>query len=140
MVTRMATLAEGGRITVAAVDDEIARMKEENMTEAQAGLNDMSDNDVASLGALTRYLGEDFASRYDSFDLVQLAHIVKVCRTSRTMAEAAQKLFAVSLKAKKSSNNSDRLSKYLGKFGLKFRVVYAFPCSVAGQGFGVSAH
>ena len=123
MVTRMATLAEGGRITVAAVDDEIERMKEENTAEARVGLNDMDDSDVASLGALTRYLGEDFASRYDSFDLVQLAHVVKVCRTSRTMVEAAQKLFAVSLKAKKSSNNSDRLSKYLAKFGLKFRDV-----------------
>ena len=37
------------------------------------------------------------------------------------MADAARKLFAVSIKAKKSTNNTDRLSKYLARYGLKFR-------------------
>lgn len=37
------------------------------------------------------------------------------------MADASRKLFAVSFRAKKSSNETDRLSKYLAKFGLKFR-------------------
>ena len=37
------------------------------------------------------------------------------------MADAARKLYAVSIKAKKSANPTDRLSKYLARFGLKFK-------------------
>ena len=39
------------------------------------------------------------------------------------MADAAKRLFAVSRKAKKSSNDSDRLAKYLARFGLKFKEI-----------------
>ena len=38
-----------------------------------------------------------------------------------------QKLYAVSRLAKKSSNDSDRLSKYLARFGLKFRELHDGP-------------
>ena len=34
---------------------------------------------------------------------------------------AAKKLFAVSRAAKKSNNDSDRLTKYLSRFGVKFK-------------------
>ena len=70
---------------------------------------------------LAALLGDDYAERFDDFDLVQLAHVVDVCRSAESMADAARKLFSVSIKAKASSNNSDRLSKYLSKFGLKFK-------------------
>jgi transcriptional regulatory protein RtcR len=73
--------------------------------------------DLASL------LGSDYAERFDYFELVQLQEVVKVCRTSRSLADAGKKLFAVSRKAKKSSNDSDRLSKYLAHFGLDFHAV-----------------
>ncbi len=53
--------------------------------------------------------------------LVQLAHVIGVCRESSTAADAAKRLFAVSRLAKKTANDSDRLSKYLVKFGLRFR-------------------
>jgi transcriptional regulatory protein RtcR len=66
-------------------------------------------------------LGSDYATRYDDFDLVQLKHVVQVCRVSDSMADAARRLFSVSLQAKKSMNHTDRLSKYLAKFGLKFK-------------------
>lgn len=52
---------------------------------------------------------------------MQLAHVIRVCRTSDSMADAARKLYAVSMRAKKSANHTDRLSKYLAKFNLKFR-------------------
>ena len=52
---------------------------------------------------------------------MQLAHVVKVCRAADSAASAAKTLFAVSRKSKKSSNDSDRLSKYLARFGLKFK-------------------
>ena len=115
MVVRMATLADGGRITAELVAEEIDRSK------AQCGRafggNAAPDGD-AGLAAL---LGADYATRHDDFDLVQLAHVVRVCRESATMADAAKRLFAVSRLAKKSANDSDRLSKYLAKFGLRFR-------------------
>ena len=72
---------------------------------------------------LADILGKGYATRFDEFDLVQLAHVVKVCRASQSMADAAKRLFAVSRKAKKSSNDSDRLAKYLARFGLKFKEI-----------------
>ena len=57
------------------------------------------------------------------FDLVQLAHVIDVCRASDAAADAARRLYAVSFKTKTSSNSSDRLSKYLARFGLKFKSI-----------------
>ena len=112
MVVRMATLSDGGRITEDVVIDEIARMSDGTDTAEPVSVGD---------AALTGLLGKGYAERYDSFDLAQLAHVVAVCRRSLSAADAAKKLFAVSRKAKKSSNDSDRLSKYLSRFGLKFK-------------------
>ena len=112
MVVRMATLADGGRITEDVVIEEIARM---------SGGADAAEPVSVGDAALAGILGKDYAERYDSFDLAQLAHVVAVCRSSVSAADAAKKLFAVSRKAKKSSNDSDRLSKYLSRFGLKFK-------------------
>ena len=72
---------------------------------------------------LAALLGKDYADRYDDFDLVQLAHVIEVCRVSDSAADAARKLYAVSFKTKTSSNSTDRLSKYLSRFGLKFREI-----------------
>ena len=68
-------------------------------------------------------LGGEFPG-FDAFDLAQLEYVIKVCRASDSMADAARKLFAVSIKAKKSTNHTDRLSKYLARFGLKFRQLH----------------
>jgi len=109
MIVRMATLASGGRIDLETVRNEIARGQR---TPAQGG-----HSDLAGL------LGEDCAERFDHFDLVQLQEVVKVCRASRSAADAGKKLFAVSRQAKKSTNDSDRLTKYLARFGLDFNTV-----------------
>lgn len=113
MVTRMATLAEGGRITLDVVEDEIARSSR-RLAKAEGATCDTS---------LATLLGEDVNEKYDRFDLAQLAEVIRVCRESDSMSDAAKKLFAVSRKAKSSSNDSDRLSKYLAKFGLKFKEI-----------------
>ena len=63
------------------------------------------------------------AGKFDEFDLAQLRHVVAVCRSSVSAAAAAKRLFAVSRAAKKSANDSDRLTKYLARFGLKFREI-----------------
>ena len=107
MIVRMATLSSGGRIDLDTVREEIARSRKPRPLEK-------SEPDLAAL------LGPDYAERFDYFELIQLQEVVKVCRTSRSLADAGKKLFAVSRKAKKSSNDSDRLSKYLAHFGLDF--------------------
>ena len=116
MVVRMATRADGGRITAELVREEIDRIR----AGTKKRRPDVGDAGAVDLSAL---LGADYAERYDDFELVQLAHVVRTCRASESMADAARKLFAVSFKSKKSSNNTDRLSKYLAKFGLKFRTL-----------------
>ena len=114
MVVRMATLADGGRITTELVNGEIARMEEDAASAAPAAA-------PSGPADLTPLLGQGYAERYDDFDLVQLAHVVDICRASDSAADAARKLYAVSLKSKASANHTDRLSKYLAKFGLKFK-------------------
>ena len=54
----------------------------------------------------------------DRFDQVQLEYTLKICDESESMAAAGRKLYACSLSKKKSSNDSDRLKKYLSSFGL----------------------
>ncbi|MBQ3287927.1 MAG: RNA repair transcriptional activator RtcR [Kiritimatiellae bacterium] len=115
MIVRMATLSDGGRITEEVVATEIAR----SSSGAQTGTASSADAiDGKTLAAL---LGKDYAMRFDDFDLVQFAHVAAVCRASDTAADAAKKLFAVSRMAKKSNNDSDRLTKYLSRFGVKFK-------------------
>ena len=109
MVVRMATLATGGRIDLSAVRDEIARCRRIQPT---------PDDDF-----FAHLLGENWAERFDRFDLAQLREVIAVCRKSRTLTEAGKLLFAVSRRDKKSVNDADRLSKYLGRFGLDFRTV-----------------
>ncbi len=117
MVVRMATLSDGGRITADLVDEEISRAQEAAPSCARP------QTDAPSLD-LSPLLGAGYETRYDAIDLVQLAYVVSVCRRSETMSAAAKRLYAVSRLAKKSSNDSDRLSKYLARFGLKFRQLH----------------
>ena len=51
---------------------------------------------------------------------MQLDEVIATCRRSRTLSEAGRSLFAVSRTRKKSSNDADRLRKYLAKWGLSF--------------------
>lgn len=115
-VTRMSTLAPAGRITVAEVNEEIARLESAWAAgESHAGPTPENDRDQ-----LRPLLGEEALERLDEFDLVQLAHVVRVCRRSRTMAEAGRTLFAASRREKENPNDADRVRKYLLRFGLSF--------------------
>ena len=119
MVVRMATLSDGGRITDDIVKDEMARLSQDALANAGRAVRPGG----VPHKTLAKLLGRDYTSLYDEFDLVQLAHVVAACRESASAADAAKKLFAVSRKAKKSNNDSDRLTKYLARFGLKFKDV-----------------
>jgi transcriptional regulatory protein RtcR len=62
-------------------------------------------------------------SEVDPFDLVQLAEVIRVCRRSSSLSAAGRALFAVSRGKRKTQNDSDRLRKYLGKFGLEWGAI-----------------
>jgi transcriptional regulatory protein RtcR len=112
-VRRMATLAPAGRITVEVVGEEIERLRCSWKDEVADPGNSL----------LQEVLGEETAARLDCFDRVQLAEVVKICRSSTTLSEAGRKLFALSRQGKKSSNDADRLRKYLGRFNLDWQKV-----------------
>ncbi|MEM7353326.1 MAG: RNA repair transcriptional activator RtcR [Acidobacteriota bacterium] len=112
-VTRMATLAPGGRINTAVVEQEIGRLR----TAWQASEIDQDDE------LLTGLLGAERLAELDRFDRVQLAEVVRVCRRSRYLAEAGRALFAASRLKKKQANDADRLRKYLVRFGLAWEEV-----------------
>jgi transcriptional regulatory protein RtcR len=105
-VTRLATLADGGRITTSLVDAEVARLRRSWAPSVQ------DDGLAALLGAR--------AQKLDLFDRAQLSEVVKVCATSRSASDAGRKLFAHSRLEKRSTNDADRLRKYLARFELSF--------------------
>jgi transcriptional regulatory protein RtcR len=107
-VTRMATLAPGGRVNEAVVEEEIRRLNRH----WRAGDGEGGERLLLDL------LGEDALAGIDRFDQVQLAEVVRVCRMSSTLSAAGRALFAASRQAKASANDADRLRKYLARFGL----------------------
>ncbi|HYU33217.1 MAG TPA: RNA repair transcriptional activator RtcR [Thermoanaerobaculia bacterium] len=111
-VTRMATLAPGGRITVEVVEEEIARLR--------TAWHEPATGDEDLLAAV---LGPERLAELDLFDRVQLTQAIRICRTSRSLAEAGRKLFAVSRQRKKVANDADRIRKYLASFGLEWAAV-----------------
>lgn len=109
-ITRMATLAPSGRINEGIVTDEIARLKR------KWAASERSDGDEA----LAALLGPEQLSKIDLFDRVQLAPVIAACRSSRSLSDAGRRLFAASREAKSSTNDADRLKKYLARFGLSW--------------------
>lgn len=107
-VVRMAALAPGGRITVDEVDEEIARLNRAWRTVSESP----ADN------VLQTVLTDKQLEELDLFDRVQLAHVVEVCSRSRTLSDAGRTLFGASRSRKTSTNDADRLRKYLARYGL----------------------
>jgi transcriptional regulatory protein RtcR len=112
-VTRMATLAPGGRISTQVVEEEIERLRSTWGATRATVLND-GDQSIEEL------LGTDALEETDLFDRLQLAAVIKVCRECRTLSEAGRTLFGSSRERKKTSNDADRLRKYLTRFGLSW--------------------
>lgn len=108
-ITRMATLADSGRINEDIVQIEIERLR-------QAWSVDRS----GEYQIMTNILGSARVSEIDIFDRAQLESVLRTCRESVSLSDAGRKLFAVSRLSKKSSNDSDRLKKYLAKFELSW--------------------
>ncbi|MGR9044521.1 MAG: RNA repair transcriptional activator RtcR [Gammaproteobacteria bacterium] len=108
-ITRMATLAPGGRINNEIVDDEIERLQQN----WQSTRPNETPFDVG-----------DFIDRpLDLFEQIQLAGVIKVCQESASAAEAGRRLFNISRQNKTSANDSHRLVQFLRKFGLRFEEI-----------------
>ncbi len=108
-VTRMATLAESGRITVLDVAGE-----EERLRVSWRHSRGEACKSATLEGLLSREALEDL----DPFDAVQLAHVVNVCRSALSLSEAGRLLFRASRSRKTTANDADRLRKYLIRFGI----------------------
>ena len=108
-ITRMATLADGGRITQPVLNDELARLRVAWVEP------EPPDADSARLLGV---VGAPGLAKIDPFDRAQLAYVIGVCRNSRNQSEAGRSLFSVSRLQRKHTNDADRLSKYLARFGL----------------------
>ena len=102
-VTRMATLADTGRIDDELVQEEIARLQQNWQKDQPEILPDLPELDL--------------------FDRSQLASVISVCRSSDSLSEAGRKLFSVSRQLKKQPNDADRLRKYLARFGLSWEII-----------------
>jgi len=107
-VARMATLSLGGRIAVDTVEEEIARL-----ICAWEGPRSPSCDE-----RLTAMLGPERLNAIDLFDRAQLDHVVGICQRSRSLSEAGRTLYSASRGLKTSTNDADRLRKYLARFGL----------------------
>jgi transcriptional regulatory protein RtcR len=67
---------------------------------------------------LSELLGKERLDGIDFFDQVQLASVIRVCRNSRSLSDAGRRLYGVSRGDKASTNDADRLRKYLNRFGI----------------------
>ena len=108
---RMAVLSDSGRITEENAREELQRLKAR--WRGAQGLPREED-------PVREVMGER-ALELDRFDAAQLADVIRVCRSSRTLSEAGRALFAKSLARRKSTNDSDRLRKYLARFDLSWQ-------------------
>lgn len=113
-VTRMATLANKGRISADVVQAEIAGLQKRWQIDTRF----TQDNQV-----LLDVVSEEALEQMDVFDKLTLEQVVTVCRSTSSLAEAGRTLFNRSRNKKKRVNDSDRLRKYLAKFNLDWQKI-----------------
>ena len=106
-VARMATLSLGGRISVPIVEEEITRLTH-------------SWHGSSPIDRLSELIDAEQLNEIDLFDRTQLNYVLEVCQRSRSLSEAGRTLFSASRGRKTSSNDADRLRKYLTRFGLEW--------------------
>ncbi|HEY8568871.1 RNA repair transcriptional activator RtcR [Microbulbifer sp.] len=111
-ITRMATLADGGRITEDIVEEEIFRLKQKWQS--------AEDSELQLQTIIDAVLGNGRSEAMDYYEQLKLATLIKICKESSSMAEAGRKLFNVSRLKKTSNNDSHRVKQLLGKYGINF--------------------
>ncbi len=111
-VTRMATLAPGGRIALNAVEHEITRL-----IAAWQPNKPVEPDD----GLLLNFFSAEQIDDIDLFDRAQLIQVIKICQQSRNIAEAGRVLYQASRQKRSTVNDSDRIRKYLSRFGMDWQ-------------------
>ncbi|OWQ47604.1 transcriptional regulator [Roseateles noduli] len=130
-VTRLVTLAEGGRIGAPLVDAEIARLEwlweRETVGSGRPGRagEDWGGGEGGASGVsgetlLAALFDPPVLEAMDLFDRLQLAAVLRVCAAASSLSEAGRQLFHASRQARSVLNDADRLRKYLLKFGLSW--------------------
>jgi transcriptional regulatory protein RtcR len=114
-VTRLATLAESGRIGVELVQAEISRLRWlwEKTSSDESAIPPVSLRDV---------MGEA-ANELDLFDRLQLEAVIAACRRCANISEAGRALFGISRLQRSVVNDADRLRKYLLKYALSWEQI-----------------
>jgi transcriptional regulatory protein RtcR len=115
VVTRLATLAPGGRVTAEQVEGEIRRLER---AWSGAATRRPSGEDLVA-----RVLPPDRIDDLDRFDRVQLEDVIAVCRDAASLSAAGRVLFGRSRQRKAVVNDADRLRKYLARFGIDWEAV-----------------
>lgn len=114
-VARMATLSLGGRISMEVVQEEIERL-----THSWDGPKSTTPAD-----RLLEFLGAERLAGIDLFDRAQLNHVLEICTRCRSLSEAGRTLYSASRGRKTSTNDADRLRKYLTRFGIEWSQIQA---------------
>ncbi len=105
------------------VDEEISRLRD-------SWHDTVADDDYRLLADL---LGAA-AAEIDLFDQVQLARVIRTCRSSQSLSAAGRTLYAASRARRSTTNDGDRLKKYLARFGLDWQSVNPSANSAATRG------
>jgi transcriptional regulatory protein RtcR len=116
-ITRMATLASGGRITEAVVAIEIQRLSDDWQSYQPI------HSSAKAHELLCDTLGREAVDKIDLFEQVQLAEVIGICKKSKSLAEAGRKLFNISREGKANVNDSHRLRLYLRKYNVEFKAL-----------------
>ena len=111
-VTRMATLADRGRITRDVVEEEIVRLRAA-----------WKDPEETPGRILERFLAPERLAALDRVERARLREVLEVCEGARSLSEAGRALFAASRARRKQTNDADRLRKYLDRLGIDWREV-----------------
>ena len=119
-VTRLVTLAEGGRISLPLVEAEIARLQWLWERETAGGGTGGTGGAGAADALLEALIDAQTLEAMDLFDRLQLAAVLRVCAAAASLSEAGRQLFHASRQARSVVNDADRLRKYLLKFGLSW--------------------
>ena len=114
-VTRMATLADSGRIDIRIVEQEIARLAW-SWSRELPGVSQRILDDV---------LPPDLIDKLDLFDRLQLEQVIRICLECASLSDAGRRLFGVSRTRRTSVNDSDRLRKYLARFELDWNILHS---------------
>lgn len=117
-ILRLATLAKDGMIHTPLVKAEIDRLRwqwQETTFKTSEPMPTKNTLISPKLQAVFTHL--------DTFDRLQLQAVIDICQQHDSLASAGRELFDKSRLNKNSGNDSDRLRKYLGKFGISWHQI-----------------